>query len=252
MHRILATLAITLIATMSFAAKAEDPFGLDPGEAGDKAGFDAWLADPLKAPAHPLMWLRAVARSKKVQRAGYLNYFYRQSGTKSRKSMATIASLADDLFKYDALLAEPYPSAGQKQEIADTKARIAKSAGSFFAVYNRSYRLITYKVAEKFEGAGLLIMDLNRLRQTEINDEWMKALYEQEKQAHKGYLFGMLEGKDPATAQKIMDDYRDTIRFLLTFANPPEGLKGKALAKFKAMQKKTRASILKKTALFPY
>jgi hypothetical protein len=252
MYRILITLVITLTATMSYSAKAEDPFGLDPGEAKDKAVFNAWLANPANAPAHPLIWLRAVARSKQPQRANYFKYFYKQTGTKAKKTIAVMDSLADDLFSFDALIAEPYPSAGQKKEIEAVRARISKSADAFFAIYNREYRLKVYKVAEKFEGARLLIMDLNRLRQTEITDEWMVTLREQEKQARKGYLFGMLEGKDPATAQKIMDDYRDTIRFLLTFANPPEELKGKALAKFKANQVKLRNAILNKALIFKY
>jgi len=166
--------------------------------------------------------------------------------------MVIMESLADDLFNYDAIIAEPYPTDGQKKELDVLRARIGKTADAFFIVYNRGYRLKVYKVAEKFEGARLLIMDLNRLRQLEITDEWMATLREQENQAHKGYLFGMLEGKDEATAAKIMADYRDTIRFLLSFSKPPEELAGKALAKFKAKQKKTRDAILKKAALFIY
>jgi len=245
-------LSVLLVCSQAFAVKAEDPFGLDPGELKDKAGFTAWLNDPLNAPHHPLMWLRAVARSKQPQRANYFKYFYKQTGTKSKKTIAVVENLADDLFNYDSLIAEPYPSAGQKSEILATRERIGKEADAFFTIYNRADRVRVYKVAEKFEGARLLIMDLNRLRQTEITDEWMKTLHEQEYQARKGYLFGMLEGKDAATSEKIMADYRDIIRFLLSFSKPPEELKGKALAKFKATQKKTRDSILKKATLFRF
>jgi len=252
MKRTVIVLLAILVSSHSFAVKAEDPFGIDPGEANDKAGFHAWLADPANAPAHPLMWMRAVARSKEPQRTSYFNYFFKQTGTKAKKTVAVMEGLADDLFNYDALVAEPYPSAGQKKEIEEARVRIGKSGDAFFAIYNRAYRLKVYKVAEKFEGARLLIMDLNRLRQTEISDEWMVTLRDQENQARKGYLYGMLEGKDAATAQKIMDDYRDTIRFLLSFSKPPEELRGKTLKKFTADQKKTRTAILKKATLFQY
>ena len=252
MNKVLVFFLGVVLASQSWGAKAEDPFGLDHGEARDKSGFTAWLADPQNAPAHPLIWLRAVARSKEPQRTSYFKYFFRQTGTKAKKTIAVMENLADDLFNYDALVAEPYPSAGQKKEIAEARARIGKSADAFFAIYDREYRLKVYKVAEKFEGARLLIMDLNRLRQTEVTDEWMATLREQENQSHQGYLYGMLEGRDPATAGKITADYRDTIRFLLSLSRPPEELKGAALAKFKARQKKTRDDILKTATLLPF
>jgi len=199
-----------------------------------------------------LMWLRAVARSKQPQRNSYFMFFYRQTGTKAKKTIATIESLADDLFIYDALLAEPYPSDGQKKEVEAIRGRIGKSADAFFSIYNRADRIRVYKVVEKFEGARLLIMDLNRMKQTDVTDEWVAGLREQENQARKGYLFGMLEGRDEAAAVKIMADYRDTIRFLLSFSKPPDGIRGKALVKFNARQKKNRTAILKKTALFGF
>jgi len=229
-----------------------DPFGMDQGEAGDQEAFQAWLNDPATAPPHPLMWLRAVDRSKPSQRKGYFAFFDRQTGLKG-KLAETVHTMADDLFALDSYLAEPYPTDGQKRDIAIAKERISKAAEYLFRWVPRNRRVRIYKVAEKFEGARLLLMDFNRLQQTEISDQWMNELQEAENRAGKGYLYGMLKDKDEKTKARIIADYKATIEYLLSFSKPPDTVKGAtAKKKFSAAQKKRRAVILKKTKLFGF
>ncbi len=246
-----AALLAAALASPAPAARPADPFGLDRGEATDLQVFLDWLAKPAEAPKHPLVWLKAVTRSKKTQRKYQFAYFLRQTGLKGRAAELAVV-MADDVFALDAIAVEAYRTESQQEDIRRRGERLKGLAGEFFSLVPRKDRVRVYKVAEKFEGARLILLDLDRLKQTEISDDWMNNLVATEKASRQGYLFGMLEGRTAATADRIVADFRTMLNFLLTFSKPPVGLKGKKLKSYLVRKKRVRSAILKRTVIFGF
>ncbi len=260
MHRYLAILVLATCATAAAqpghavspsgesapaVSAGADPLGLDAGEARDEAAFQAWARDPREAPMHPLAKLELIVQKDPRNRKDYLAFLDRQAGLKG-PAAAALNALAETIY-IRGPLANSAPATRDLQHkdklLAD---KLLKQGRDFFRLAPREARVRVYKVGEKFELTRLAMLDLVRTGQTGITDAWIEAERADEDRREAGYFYGLCKDRDAATVRAILEDFKLTVTFMMTFAGPPGYVHGdKARNKVRADKRAQRAAILK-------
>jgi hypothetical protein len=222
-----------------------DPLGLDPGPEKTEAAFRAWATDPRTAPLHPLDTLRYIVHTSAKLRPDYYAFVFKQTGLTGQAAKVT-RDLAE-LVNERAPLANQAPATRelQKQD-ADLAKKLLAAGAEWFKLVPPDDRIRVYKVAEKFSDARLAVLDLVRNGATVIDDSWIDQTRAEEARRQDGYLYGMCNGANFRTVQAVLDDFKLTVAFLLTFAGPPPYVHGDAAKnKVRAAKRAERGRILR-------
>jgi len=223
---------------------AEDPLALNPGPTKTEAVFQAWAQDPRSAPKHPLDALQYIVHTSAKLRPDYYAFVFKQTGLTGEAARAT-RQLAE-LINERVPLMKQAPATRELQQQDGALAKKMLAAGhAWFALVGEPDRLRVYKVAEKFSDARLAVLDLVRNGATEITDSWVEQARADEARQQDGYLYGSCRSADPATVRAVVDDFKLTVTFLLTFAGPPPYVHGDAAKeKVRAAKRRQRGRIL--------
>lgn len=222
-----------------------DPLGLDPGPEKTEAAFHAWAKDPRTAPRHPLDTLRFIVHDSVRMRPDYYAFVYKQTGLTGEAARIT-RQLAELINERAPLMSQaPATREAQKQDAALAK-RIEWAGAEFFKQVSRPERIRVYKVAEKFSDARLALLDLVRMGATVISDGWIEQARAEQDRRQDGYLYGMCRDAEPAVVHDVLEDFKLTVAFLLTFAGPPPYVHGDAAKdRVRAAKRRQRGRILK-------
>jgi hypothetical protein len=249
MHRLLAILVLSM--TCGTRALAADPTGpmdpllLDPGEGKDEAGFMAWVKDPRTAPMHPLAKLELIVQKDPRNRKDYLAFLDRQAGV-TGPAAAALNALAETIYVRGPLTTSPPATRDLQHKDKMLAEKLAKQGREFFRLVPREARVRVYKVAEKFELTRLAMLDLVRTSQTGITDAWIEQERADEDRREAGYFFGLCKDRDAATVRAVLEDFKMTVTFMMTFAGPPGYVHGdKARNKVRAEKRAQRAALIK-------
>jgi len=227
------------------ADPAEDPLGLDAGPARDEQAFMEWVKDP-RGRKHPVMAFKNLVHHDPLLRPDYRAFLYKQAGLKG-KAARLMVTLSEEVFLRDPLTTAELVTMEERDKLAASDRRMAALGKQFFRLVPRAQRLRIYKIAEKFQFTRLAVIDLVRTgRRLAWMSEWKKLEWERE----EGYLYGMEKDKDAETAERIDDDFRMTMDFMLTFAGPPSYMEKAEKERIRAERRRKRGLIIK--GLKPY
>jgi hypothetical protein len=227
------------------AGSASDPLGLDAGEANDEAAFQAWAKDPRGAARHPAAKFEWFVHSDRRYRVDYFSFVTKQAGLKGPAAQA-LKALAETVLARAPMMTSPPGTRDLQAKDKRLAAKLAAQGKDFFRLMPRAARVRVYQIAEKFELARLATLNIVRMGQSEITDVWVDQERAVEAHNEEGYLVGMLKGREPATERAILEDFKLTVTFMLTYAGPPPYVHGDAARnKVRAEKRKARAALLK-------
>jgi len=233
-------------ATLAWAGEkaSGDPLGLNPGPVKTEAVFQAWTRDPRNAPKHPLDALQYIVHTSAALRPDYYAFVFKQTGLTGEAARAT-RQLAE-LINERVPLMKQAPATRELQQEDEALAKKMLAAGHvWLTLVPEPDRVRVYTVAEKFSDARLAVLDLVRNGATEIADSWVDRAREDEARQQDGYLYGSCRNADPPRVRAVVDDFKMTVTFLLTFAGPPPYVHGDvAKNKVRAEKRRQRTRIL--------
>jgi len=221
-----------------------DPLGLDAGEAGDEAAFQAWAKDPRSGAKHPAAKFQWFVHADPRYRKDYFSFVTRQAGLKGPAAQA-LQALAVTVYARSPMATQAPGTRDLQAKDKRLAVKLATEGKAFFKLVSRADRVRVYQIGEKFELARLAALDLVRNSRTEITDTWVTEERAVEAHNDEGYLYGMLKGREPATERAILEDFKLTVTFMLTYAGPPGYVHGAARDKFRVEKKKARVVLLK-------
>ncbi len=228
----------------------DDPFGEVTFGPEEIPTYGKMLDQPFTI-SHPLKYLQYVYGGHPEEAEASFEYFFKETGIKGHQAQL-LERMGRTFYRWSELLGYRYQNKERLSELASLTKELRTMGNQFMKTATVLERLRVYKVAEKFKAARSFVLALVDQGVYTIPEVKAGTKADWAYKDERSYLYGMERGYDPLSCQKIEQDFKRTMEYLMSLEVPGKLKTKEDQDEYRDGKRHYRAGALKKLKLFEF